>query len=159
MEYIKGDLLDSVIWDAAMHCANLHTTMGSGVAYFLKKKWPEVYAADIEYDTNFLDPDQKLGKFSQAILPDNRRVYNLYGQIGIGNDGNPMNRNCSYDNLYNAMYRACEDLTQERKDSPYVVGVPKLGCGLAGGSWNVVEGMLKDLEEKFSVYFVVFVID
>lgn len=150
MKYIQGNLLDGD-WDVAMHNCNVHKTMGAGVAYHLKNKWPEVYKADLDYDE---EPEDKLGKSSVAILPDNRLVFNLYGQVGIGNNGHPLDRNCRYDHLYNAIYSVCENLC--RLESEFTIGVPMLGCGLAGGSWTVVEAILKDIETKFPVEFVVY---
>ena len=149
MIYKKGDMLCGD-WDVAYHCANVYKTFGSGVAYYIAKKWPEVYQADI-------DGDNELGFFTKGIIKeDGRTIYNLYGQKGVGNDGHPLNRNCSYDHLYDAIYRACEDAT--RLADNVRVGIPQLGCGLAGGSWTVVEAIIKDVEEKTSVEFTVYVL-
>ena len=154
MKYLKGDLLEGD-WDVAMHCANPHQVMGSGVAYFLKKKWPEVFQADLEYD---IIPEHKLGNSSLAILPDNRIVINLYGQVGVGNSGDPLDRNCRYDHLYDAIYRACQALTLLQ--GGLRIGVPyRMASDRAGGSWIIVEAILKDIEEKFPVEFVVYDID
>jgi len=154
MKYIEGDLLEGD-WDVAMHCVNPHQVMGSGVAYFLKKKWPEVYQADLDYN---VDPDEKLGNSTIAILSDRRLVINLYGQVGIGNNGTPLDRNCRYDYLYNAIYRACEALTLIQDGLK--IGVPyKMASDRAGGSWVIVEAILKDIEKKFPVEFVVYDID
>jgi O-acetyl-ADP-ribose deacetylase (regulator of RNase III) len=110
MQYVKGDLLKGD-WGVAAHVCNNHVVMGSGVAYHLSKKWPEVLKADEEFNE---DEDNwgihKMGKFSLAHLPDGRKVYNLYAMHGIGNDGHPLNRNCQYDALYNALYKMCENL-------------------------------------------------
>lgn len=144
-------------WNVSMHCANTECVMMSGIAFYLRKKWPEVYQADLEYDNAFSDRKDKLGTFSKAILEDGRTVYNLYGQRGVGNDGTPIGRNCSYDHLYDAIYRACEDATKLTDNVR--VGIPQLGCGLAGGSWAVVEAMIKDVELKFPVEFVVYVLE
>lgn len=151
MKTIHGDLLEGD-WDVAMHCANPHQVMGSGVAYFLKKKWPEVFQADLDYD---VPPDEKLGNWSCAALPDKRRVVNLYGQVGVGNNGNPLDRNCRYDYLYDAIYLSCEALTFLESDIK--IGIPyKMASDRAGGSWIIVEAILKDIEEKFPVEFVVY---
>ena len=147
MKYIKGNLLDGD-WECAFHCANVHRVMGSGVALALRNKWPIVSQVDDEYEEN---GNERLGKFTKALISPGRTVYNLYGQVGVGNDGTVLGRNCHYDHLYNAMYRACEDM------NPCRVGVPyKMGCDRAGGSWLIVDSMLADLEERFPVFFVVY---
>jgi hypothetical protein len=158
MKYIKGDLLEGD-WDCCFHVANLYKTMGSGVAHSLKEKWPEVYQADVDYCKGFDIPDQKLGRFSKALIPNGRWVYNLYGQVNIGNDGTVLGRNCQYDHLYNAMYTACEDMCKLMGDDDNVIliGIAKnTGCCRAGGSWIIVNSMLQDLEERFSIEFVVY---
>lgn len=152
MTYRRGDLLEGD-WDVAMHCANPHQVMGSGIAYHLKKKWPEVYQADLDYD---IDPEEKLGTFSYAILADYRTVINLYGQVGVGNNGTPIGRNCRYDHLYNAIYSACEAITRFT-DETINVGVPaRMASDRAGGSWKIVTAILEDIEEKFDVEFVIY---
>ena len=159
MKYIKGDLLEGD-WDVAIHCANVHCVMGSGVAYFLKKKWPEVFEADLEFMADF-DSGCKLGNFSRAIVDDGRWVYNLYGQVGVGNDGHPLNRNCQYDHLYNALYKSCTYMTNFTDSSnPVRVGVPYgMAACRAGGSWLIIDAMLADMEDKFPVSFIVYDID
>lgn len=155
MRYISGDLLDGD-WDVAAHVCNNHVVMGAGVALALKNKWPEVYAADKDFDS-FVSRTEKRGKFSNAILPDGRKIYNLYAMVGIGNDGHPLNRNCQYDALYDALYRMCSDLSCIVRLSDTVIGVPYLmGCCRAGGSWNIVVAILKDMEKMFSAQFQVY---
>lgn len=160
MQLIKGDLLEGE-WDFACHVVNSYITMGSGVAYFLRKKWPQIYQADLDHNEEWSENhvDDKLGTFSFAPLDDHRGVYNLYAMWGIGNDGNPLHRNCSYDALYNAMFRMCSDITKKHPLMEKVnVGVPYLmGCCRAGGSWKIVESILTDLEEYFEeITFVIY---
>src|SRR6478735_9908937 len=114
MEIIKGDLLEGT-WDAACHVVNNYITMGSGVAYFLRKKWPQVYQADLDHNEEWIEnsPEDKMGTISIAELDDDRKVYNLYAMWGIGNDGSPLSRNCSYDAIYNAVYKMCSDLIRK----------------------------------------------
>lgn len=156
MKIIKGDLIQGN-WDVACHCANVHEVMGSGVALALRKKWPEVYASDVEFGKEYRG-NEKLGSYSIANVPLNRLVFNLYGQVGIGNDGTPLDRNCSYDHLYNALYKMCVFLEDDSLLFPTTtIGVPKyMGCCRAGGSWIIVEAMLKDLESKFDVDFHIY---
>jgi hypothetical protein len=154
MKTIDGDLLEGD-WDVAMHCANAHKVMGSGVALALRVKWPQVEQADNAWDAA---PEDRLGSSTIATLPDNRLVVNLYGQVGVGCDGNPLNRNCSYDHLYNSIFKACEAFDNLYDGYfPIKIGVPyKMGCDRAGGSWRVVEAILEDMEHLFNVEFIVY---
>jgi len=147
MKQLIGDLIESDV-DALVHCCNNHHTMGSGIAYFLAKTFPQVYQADLETER---DCETKMGSFSKAVITNNRVVYNLYAMWGIGNDGDPLNRNLSYDSFYNGLWNICKDLENVMKLNPcIVVGLPKyIGCCRAGGEWSLVEKMIEDIENKF----------
>jgi len=147
MKYYKGDLIEANV-DALVHCCNNYHVMGSGIAYFLAKKFPQVYQADLETER---DCESKMGYFSKAMISENRMVYNLYAMWGIGNDGQPLHRNLSYDSFYNGLWRICEELEGEFSlPLPIHVGLPKyIGCCRAGGEWSIVEKMIEDIESKF----------
>jgi len=146
MKHILGDLLEGE-WEIALHVANTMCVMGSGVAYFIKQKYPEVYQADLETEK---DCDSKLGFFSKAEIGDNRWIYNLYAMCGLGNDGTPIHRNLSYDHLYNGLCRIVEDILTNHRPFGTTIGVPKfLGCCRAGGSWPIVECILYDIENNY----------
>jgi O-acetyl-ADP-ribose deacetylase (regulator of RNase III) len=158
MKYIKGDLLESRELDAIYHCANVEVTFGGGIAYSIKKKYPEAYQADVEYDNHYINRDDKLGTFSKAMVEDCLWIYNLYGQVGVGNDGTVLGRNCHYNHLYNAMYLACVDMCKFMCDDEHKleIGLPRLGCGRAGGSWTIVSAILSELESIFPINFTVY---
>jgi len=146
MKEIKGNLFDGE-YDYLAHCANTYCTFGAGVAKQIKKRYPEAYEADLA--TKDLG-DNKLGSYSKARSHDGKLVIvNLYGQIGIGNDGDPLNRNVQYDLLFDALYRLAVKVTKVRPNQKIVIGVPKLGAGLAGGSWRIIEAILLTIEEMF----------
>lgn len=157
MKFITGDLLEGD-WDVACHVANSHCVMGSGIAYFLRKKWPEVYEADLAYDGSDID---KNGNFSTALLEDGRKVFNLYAMDGIGSSGNPMDRNLRYDEFYDALYKMCYTLFYyDSVDTDIKIALPYLiGCVRAGGSWTIVEAILKDIEAIFNIEFQVYVLE
>lgn len=147
MKEIKGDLLEGDV-DAMVHVCNNHHVMGSGIAYFLKKKWPQVYDADLETEK---DCESKMGTFSKALVDKNRMVYNLYAMWGIGNDGHPLHRNLSYDSFYNGLWNVCKDIESTMPNDIIVVGLPKyVGCCRAGGEWSIVQSIIEDIESKCS---------
>lgn len=145
MIYEIGDLLESDC-DVLVHCANIYHTFGSGIAYFIKQKYPEAYQADLDTEHGC---ESKLGDYSKATIDKNRVLYNLYAMWGIGNDGHPLHRNLSYDHFYNGMYKICCDAGLN-KLLPIVIGVPKyIGCCRAGGNWVIVDTILQELEKEF----------
>jgi O-acetyl-ADP-ribose deacetylase (regulator of RNase III) len=157
MEYIKGDLLRGD-WKYACHVANSHKVMGSGIAYFLKKKWPQVYEADLDCS---LSPEGRNGNYSVANIGDGRRVYNLYAMKGIGHDSHPLNRNLRYDDLHDALFKVCDDLLKNNNlDDNIKIAIPyKMGCDRAGGCWDLVHSILDLFEKLFGVTFVIYILE
>lgn len=157
MRIINGDLLEGD-WDYACHVANSHCVMGSGIAYFLRKKWPIVFEADLDYDRSGLP---KNGNYSVADLPDRRKVFNIYAMDGVGNNGHPLSRNLRYDEFYDALYKVCYQIMEEvHGDIDVKIALPYLvGCARAGGSWNIVHSILQDLEEIFGIEFQIYDFD
>lgn len=144
-------------WDFACHIANCYTTFGSGIAYFIRRKFPKVYQADLDCDLNEVD---KLGNYSYGDIGDGRGIYNIYAMRGLGNDGSHLGRNCSYDALADALDKICEEIEYNCSlwEGRIRVGVPRLmGCCRAGGSWTIVESILQTMEELHpNIEFVVY---
>jgi len=156
MNKIYGDLLEGD-WDYACHITNQFKTFGSGIAYFIKKKYPEVYQADLEYDV-----ENKLGTFSYSDIPGGRGIYNIYAMDGLGNDGTHKGRNCRYDALVDVLDQICSELTEAHSLwSTINIGVPyQMGCCRAGGSWLIVEGILKTIEDMYpNIQFTIYDIE
>ncbi len=149
MKRIYGDIFKGK-WDVLAHCVNLHHVWGAGIVVPIKRLYPEAFGADL--DTKKSDSD-KLGSFSFADCGD-KRIYNLYAQIGIGNDGKPLNRNCRYDCLFDSLYLACQDIVNNPlssvEDRKTVFAVPMIGAGLAGGNARIVEAIFETVEDCFS---------
>lgn len=137
LNYKVGNLLEAEE-DAIAHCCNCWNTMGSGIAPKIKAKWPEVYAADCA--TARGNP-KKLGSFSKAVVKDGTlTVYNLYGQYGYSKRELGI-RDLNYNAIFNALDAMADDVIAEGGKT---VGLPLIGCGLAGGKWSVVEAMIEE---------------
>lgn len=149
MKIIKQDVFDGE-WDILVHVCNLYHKWGAGIVIPIGKLYPEAYRADLE--TSYGD-ETKLGSFSYASIGEGKKIVNLYAQISIGNNGDPLNRNLRYDALYDALYRLCKLVSK-----PTIIGVPDMiGCGLAGGRREIVLAILGDLEHYFhNVNFHIF---
>lgn len=141
IQYKEGDLLIAASEgevDAIAHCCNCWNTMGSGIAPKIKKKWPDVYAADC---ATIKGDRHKLGGYSKAVVEDGfLTVYNLYGQYGYSKRDQGI-RDLNYNAIYDALDVMGEDLVA---NGARRVGLPLIGCGLAGGKWSVVEAMIKE---------------
>ena len=145
MKTINQDIFEGA-WNGMVHCANLYHTFGAGIAKQIKIKYPSAYQADCETPKG---SEKKLGTYSSSHEND-KSIYNLYGQVGIGNDGDPLKRNCRYDHIHDAMWLVCEYIVDTKGNSPYILGIPHgMGCGLAGGEWSIVYSILEFIENQF----------
>ena len=135
-----GDLVRAKDIDIFVHQCNCFATMGAGIAKQIAAAYPEVKEADKQ---NF----KKKGAYGQlgTILPvcchDRRVCVNMYSQFHYGK---------GKQTDYEAFSKCLRELTWFAKDRPEkIIGFPYgIGCGLAGGDWNVVEEMLREFSEK-----------
>ena len=120
-----------------LHQANCYHTMGSGIAFAIKRKYPELYQADVDFGG--IGDITKLGKFSTAQLHDGKRGYNMYSQFGFGGDRRATN--------YEAVYDGLEAIKEHATNNNILkLGLPKnMGAALGGGSWRVIRAMIDDI--------------
>ncbi len=140
---VEGDVLttsDPVV----VHCCNTRNTMNSGVARALRQRFPEIYLVDSNlFEAN---PDGLLGHCELVPITTDldktaiKYIANLYGQKNYGYEGA---RYLDYEAFYTSLHTLrmkMESLKLKRVSMPY-----KIGCGLAGGHWPVVEAMIKHI--------------
>jgi O-acetyl-ADP-ribose deacetylase (regulator of RNase III) len=144
MKFIDEDIFEGE-YDYLVHCCNLYHNFGAGIAKQIKKRYPQAFEADKK--TSYGDV-RKLGTCSHAHVENGDFfIINIYAQNGIGNDGNALNRNLSYDALYNALHILCGGACFQES---VTIGVPDMiGCGLAGGERSIILAMLESLEKRF----------
>jgi O-acetyl-ADP-ribose deacetylase (regulator of RNase III) len=134
IRYITGDLVkDAEQFDVIAHCANCYCTMGAGIAPQIKAKFPEAYAADCATKKGDLN---KLGtiSYTETTKP---IVVNLYGQFDYTG-----RRSGNMDLNYDAIRSAIK--LMKEKFSGKTFGMPKIGAGLAGGDWSIIEKIIEE---------------
>lgn len=140
--YKNGDLLKSDC-TVIMHQANCFSVMGAGIAKAIADKYEEAYLADKGLE---LTPEDRLGKYSIAY-ENGITIVNLYGQFNFG-----AGLKTNYEMLENAIDKFFTDYKEDNKVNLSKIGVPyKLGCGLAGGDWNIVKSILERQSCKHSL--------
>lgn len=160
MKEIKGNLLDTEL-KAIIHGCNAQGVMGAGVAKAIAKKYPECKKHYMECLKDDLDHAQNIqmtsadhwfyvmGKSYQYIdKQSGLSIFNLITQYYYGIE------NCRYVS-YDALYEGIETIILEHNDMKQFA-IPRIGCGLGGGSWTVVRAILEDLEDKYGVEFWVY---
>lgn len=134
------ELIDKNIFEhdaqCIIHQANCHCRMASGIARTISQLYPEAVAAD---NATTVGDANKLGTFSSAVGRDGKIIYNLYGQFNFGNQKRQTH--------YEAFYRAMELIhTDVRSKNLTTASLPyNIGCGLAGGSWKIVNAIIEEV--------------
>lgn len=153
--YKKGNLLESNC-DIICHQVNCKRAMGRGIAGQIRQKWPKAYEdycynIDYMYENDFVKQSSDLlGMISWTELEDNKYVMNFFSQ----DEYYPRDR-CHTD--YEAFTKCCKALknfiTEYNLDKlKTIIGFPyKIGCGLAGGNWDIVSAII---EREFEGYEV-----
>jgi len=139
IEHHQGDLLTSDC-EAIAHGCNCFNTMGAGIAKQIKMRYPMAYEADCE---TIAGDKEKLGDFSIAFEND-RMIFNLYTQYNMGRD-------LSYPALESSLRKLKNSLDFVDENQNLVLGLPRIGCGIAGGDWPRVEEIINNVFAKRTV--------
>jgi len=143
MKYIKGDLIKNANqFDVIGHGCNCFLNFGAGIAKTVKQTFPGAYKADLK--TQYGDK-KKLGKYTY-IMYENLTVVNLYTQYKYTRT----DVDADYDAIRNCMKALKRDFSGKK------IGLPKIGCGLASGSWKIVEKIIKEELSGENVTIVIF---
>jgi len=122
------------------HCSNNIGAWGAGFVIALSKRWgmPElIYRKFAEENPEELK--ESLGKIQTIPVEKDIIVVNIIGQEGIGfSNGNPPIR---YDAIRKGFSQLNEDMKGYKNPSLHL---PRIGAGLAGGDWQVIEKIILD---------------
>lgn len=136
IEHIAGDLLKTNV-QVKVHQVNCYGVMGAGIAKQIKQQYPDVFSIYKKY-CNAHTPADLIGHI-QVIPIHNGNTYicNLFRQKGYGFQ--------KVQTDYLAFRTAVKELVSYmKKEGLTSVGCPKyIGCGLAGGDWNIVYGIIE----------------
>lgn len=154
--YKVGDLIHAAqagAIDAFAHGCNCYCTMGSGIAPQIKKAFPDMYDSDLATDKG---DHKKLGNYTWAIMKGGLLIgFNLYSQYGYWGRNKGL-RDLDYNALYDAL-AGMKSFLEQHTDQPEGgrrIGFPKIGAGLAGGDWKVIEVMIDRIfhDEDVTIY-------
>ena len=137
VKIVSGNLLDAKE-DIICHQVNARGVMGAGVAKAIREKWPEVYHAYkgycYEHGVGYLMGTGLLVQIGDG----HQAVMNMFAQNGYGHD---YSRFTSYDAFYECL-KFIEDTVSRHCSIAFPYGI---GCGLGGGSWDVIYAMICDV--------------
>jgi O-acetyl-ADP-ribose deacetylase (regulator of RNase III) len=133
------DMFDEGKFDAIAHGCNCFHTMGSGIAKQVKRRYPEAYAHDVKY-TVYGD-FSKLGDHTFVYYENKGYLFNLYTQF----DFTRSERDVEYGSMFIALNSMVSRLDAE-VTHPIQIGIPLIGCGLAGGDVDILMQMIERIE-------------
>lgn len=142
----KGNVLDTEN-AVVVHCVNCQGIMGSGIAREIKERFPEAFDM---YHKTYLQGILTLGSVSYAVVETNQNmiIANAAGQYAYGRE----RVHVDYDAT-----RYCFRQINHYMDIFFLpdygintVNFPLFGCGLAGGSWDIVSQIIdEELDDKW----------
>ncbi len=137
IEYIKGDATKPGVHGnkIIVHVCNDVGGWGKGFVLAISKNWPEpekAYREWFKVKANF-----GLGEVEFVKVEDNLWVANLIGQHKMNKDenGNAPIR-------YEAIESGLEKVATFANEIDASVHMPRIGCGLAGGTWDRIEPLI-----------------
>lgn len=148
LKYKVGDLIHAAKYgkdiNVIAHGCNCMNTMKSGIAPLIAKAFPEAWEAD---QATRRGDRAKLGTISEAFIGDQLLVFNLYSQYTFTG-----RREGKMDLDYEALGSALEMMAESLHAKFFIldmdiqdihIGLPKIGAGLAGGDWAIIEPMIE----------------
>lgn len=130
---VKKDLLEMDV-DVIAHQVNCQGVMGAGLALQIRNKYPKVYTAYKKYCPN----SKLLGKI-QVVNNGKQFIANLFAQDKYGRD----KRYTDYEALKQCFIKLRNYAINNELHS---IAIPYgIGCGLAGGDWNTVSKIIKEV--------------
>lgn len=142
MQYHKlnGNLIDNELLEhggVIVHGCNAQGAMGSGVALFVKTKWPVVFD---DYRDMHKRYGLETGDVIYSHVEDNMFVANAITQEYYRGCKHGPKLDVYVD--YEAITKCFQDIVDFFDDHPEIeknLHMPMIGAGLAGGNWNEIE--------------------
>jgi len=145
MKIIKGNLLNFDNDAVVVHQVNCRSVMGGGVAKALRGKYPTIYQDYMDFNSGKL-PIDILGSVRFVEMDNNLTVVNMYSQLAYNwtTERNRMTDYGAMSNGFKIIFNYCIVNNISTVYIPFGIG-----CVLAGGSWDIVSGMIVDIESEF----------
>lgn len=118
-----------------VHCVNDIGAWGRGFVVPLAKRWPQARSA---YKREW--KHHCLGDVQFVAVEQGVEVANLFGQKGIRGKskghGSPIR--------YGAIRKGLKKVAERAKATGARVQMPRMGCGLAGGEWDIMRKIVEN---------------
>lgn len=141
MEIKNGDLL-SVKEGIIVHGCNAQGVMGSGVAKAIRDRYPEAYN---RYRAVFVEQGERLnlGQIIPVWVTPTLCIVNGITQDFYGRTGDRYVDYAAVGEVFRRVVTEQRQLYHVRGEN-YTINFPKIGAGLGGGDWNVIEPIITE---------------
>jgi len=137
MKIVSGNLITLAQqgeFNVIVHGCNCFNTMGSGIAREIREKYPDAYEADLAYSRQ--GDYMKLGNYS-VMLGKRFNIVNAYTQFNFSRGSDVFE--------YTSFAMILQKLAYDYPSCKF--GLPKIGCGLAGGDEARIMAMIEDFSQ------------
>jgi O-acetyl-ADP-ribose deacetylase (regulator of RNase III) len=139
IQYLQGDATAPQAQGRKIiaHVSNDQGGWGKGFVLAVSRRWPEPEAAFRSWHRDRAHNDFGLGALQLIQVEPLVWVANMIGQHGIrtGSKGPPVR--------YDAIQSALAELRRPAVELGASVHMPRIGCGLAGGRWELIEPLIE----------------
>jgi O-acetyl-ADP-ribose deacetylase (regulator of RNase III) len=159
--YVKGDATRPPSGDSRMiiHICNDRGGWGAGFVLALSRRWTDPegqYRKWYRDKTHPLFGDFALGNVGWSLVEPGLWVANMIAQAGYGRLGDQQHKTndeadappIRYDSLQTCLAKVSE--TAKSKGSS--IHAPRIGTGLAGGSWAKIEPLIQETMRDLPVF-------
>jgi O-acetyl-ADP-ribose deacetylase (regulator of RNase III) len=135
IRYVTGDATNPLAAGPKIiaHVCNDIGKWGKGFVMAVSSKWPSVRVAYLDW---YQSSAFGLGKVLYVRVRPDIMIANMVGQTGIrtGSKGPPIR--------YDALGTCLDDIAKRAIVEGASIRMPKIGTGLAGGSWEIIRPLL-----------------
>lgn len=138
LTFMGGNVFEGFC-DVICHQVNCQGIMGSGIAKEIRERFPEVYE---KFCKSYKAKENKLGNIDIIDVCNGERfIVNMYSQ---DNYLPRRIRHTDYDAFKTCLMKIKDAFYEKRHK--ITIGFPyKIGCGLGGGDWNTILGLIEEV--------------
>ncbi|QXV57394.1 macro domain-containing protein [Amycolatopsis sp. TNS106] len=136
LQYVTGDATQPVTTGSRViaHVCNDRGGWGKGFVVALSRRWPELEDA---YRAWARRSDFCLGAVDLVRVESETWIANMVAQHGYRSASNPVPLR------YDALEKALSTVAKRAGDLGASVHLPRIGCGLAGGTWEHIAPLIE----------------
>jgi O-acetyl-ADP-ribose deacetylase (regulator of RNase III) len=140
IHYVTGDATQPIVKPAAiLHICNNKGAWGAGFVMAVSKRW-KLPEQRYGFYARQLNKRLHLGTVQPVTVEPDVVVFNMIAQDGFSSRLNP--RPVNY--IYTAVCMEKVARWIEAKKAHFTIHMPRIGCGLGGGDWSIIEPLIED---------------